>query len=188
MVQNDPAAWEEFVRRFQPTVSLAVLRTCRHWTNPPKELIEDLIQETLLKLSTNNAKILREFEPEHENSLANLVWTVTCNVVNDHFRKAMTHRRGGRSTHFPIDATAEILPRQEEFGPEQRVLLGEIQKHLRECLTGPHRERDENLFWLKHRQGYTAEQIAAIPSISLTCKGVESVLKRILDQLRDRLA
>jgi hypothetical protein len=43
----------------------------------------------------------------------------------------------------------------------------------------PDQERDRTIFWLRHRQGLTASEIAAIPSIGLTTEGVESVLLRL---------
>jgi RNA polymerase sigma-70 factor (ECF subfamily) len=45
-------------------------------------------------------------------------------------------------------------------------------------------ERDRALFWLYYRQGYTAEEIARLPSAGLTAKGVESALRRVTVWLR----
>ena len=44
--------------------------------------------------------------------------------------------------------------------------------------------RDRLIFWMYYRQGFTAKAIAAIPSISLTVKGVEGVIQRLTGQLR----
>jgi RNA polymerase sigma-70 factor (ECF subfamily) len=48
-------------------------------------------------------------------------------------------------------------------------------------------ERDRNLFWLYYLQGLTAEEIAELPGIGLTCKGVESALRRVTRCLRGEL-
>jgi RNA polymerase sigma-70 factor (ECF subfamily) len=45
-------------------------------------------------------------------------------------------------------------------------------------------ERDRVMFWLYYRQGYTAEEIARLPAIGLTAKGVESALRRVTVWLR----
>ena len=47
---GDAAAWEEFIRRFQPPIARVVLRVARRWGAFSPQLIDDLVQETYLKL------------------------------------------------------------------------------------------------------------------------------------------
>jgi hypothetical protein len=44
------------------------------------------------------------------------------------------------------------------------------------------------VFWLYYRAGCSAAEIAAVPGIDLTAKGVESLLLRMTRELRRRLA
>ena len=57
------------------------------------------------------------------------------------------------------------------------------------CALRPERWRSGTapLFWLYYRQGFTAEEIAALPAAGLSAKGVESALRRIAGWLRDRI-
>ena len=48
--------------------------------------------------------------------------------------------------------------------------------------------RDRTAFWLYYRQGFTAKEIAGMPAMNLTVKGVESLLFRLTAVLRARLA
>jgi DNA-directed RNA polymerase specialized sigma24 family protein len=49
-------------------------------------------------------------------------------------------------------------------------------------------ERDRTIFWLHYRQGLTATQIAAIPTLNLTVKGVESTLWRLKELVKHRMS
>ena len=48
-------------------------------------------------------------------------------------------------------------------------------------------ERDRTIFWLYYLQGLTAEEIAGLPTVELSAKGVESALRRITAWLRKEL-
>ena len=58
------------------------------------------------------------------------------------------------------------------------VLLSEIETRLRDA-SGIISPRDRAIFWLYYRHGFTAVEIAALPAVHLSHKGVESVLRRI---------
>src|ERR1700677_3947954 len=58
-----PLAWQEFIRRFNPLIAGVAIRTARRWGNFPLSLIDDLVQDTYLKLCADNYKLLRTFEP-----------------------------------------------------------------------------------------------------------------------------
>jgi RNA polymerase sigma-70 factor (ECF subfamily) len=62
-------AWAEFIRRFQVVIAAAVLRTARHWGEPLRPQLDDLIQDTYLKLCENDCRLLRSFQPRHEDSV-----------------------------------------------------------------------------------------------------------------------
>jgi len=49
-------------------------------------------------------------------------------------------------------------------------------------------QRDRTIFWLYYRQGLTAKEIGALPSIGLSLKGVESTLHRLTQLVREHLA
>ena len=55
---KDEAAWVEFIRRFHVVIAAAVLRTARGWGEPSRSQLDDLIQDTYLKLCENNSRLL----------------------------------------------------------------------------------------------------------------------------------
>ena len=83
---EDADAWRELVRRFHPIIAAAVLRTARRSCEPSRQLVDDLIQDTYLKLCNNRCRLLRSFHPEHSNSIYGFVKVMAANVVHDHFK------------------------------------------------------------------------------------------------------
>ena len=67
------------------------------------------------------------------------------------------------------------------------VIQSEIDDLLKRILTGPDRERDRTIFWLYFRQGMSTKEIASLPTLGLTAKGVASVLERVKRCIREQI-
>jgi hypothetical protein len=74
-------------------------------------------------------------------------------------------------------------PRNNRFGG----LFTEIDEHLKYCLTGADQERDHMIFWLYFRQGMSTKQIASLPTIGLSAKGVGSVIERLKHGIQEQI-
>jgi RNA polymerase sigma-70 factor (ECF subfamily) len=76
-------------------------------------------------------------------------------------------------------------------GSEERIAFGvflnEIDEYLRQCVDGPDQERDRTIFWLYFRQGMSTKEIASLPAIGLSTKGVGSVIERLKHSIRDQI-
>src|SRR5260221_3887112 len=83
---QDQAAWTEFVRRFQPLIAGVVTKCLFKRKRPKPDLIDDLVQETYLKLCANDFKALRNFTFRHDNAFFGFLKVVAANVVEDYFR------------------------------------------------------------------------------------------------------
>jgi RNA polymerase sigma-70 factor, ECF subfamily len=188
---RSPEAWEEFVRRFHRLIATVILRTAGRLGDASKQTVDDLLQETYLKLCADNFRILRTFQQQHPDAFTGYVKVLTANVVRDHFKSAHTQKRGA----------GQLEQIQEDFVPpaaddsagspqsiERAVLIQEITRHLDLCLAGPDHERNRRIFWLHYRAGLSARAIADLPGIRLTPKGVESILIRLTKDLRQRMA
>lgn len=183
------ADWEEFVRRFQPAIAQTVLRAASRLGDSTPATVTDLVQETYLKLCADNFRLLRTFRPTHPDSFVAFVRTVAANLVRDHFRALTAQRRGSGQTHsseitdqIPAAPTAE----GNHDTLQHAVLLREIDHHLRASLSGPDAARNHRVFWLYYRVGCSAAEIATLPGIDLSAKGVESLLLRMTRDLRQR--
>ena len=188
---RSPEAWQEFVRRFHRLIATVTLRTAARLGDASKQTVDDLIQETYLKLCADNFRILRTFEQQHPDAFTGYVKVLTANVVRDHFKSIHTQKRGA----------GQLAQIEEDFIPmaaddtagspqsiERAVLMQQVTRHLDLCLAGPDRDRNRRIFWLHYRAGLSARAIAGLPGIRLSPKGVESILLRLTKDLRQRMA
>ena len=188
---GDPAAWEEFVHRFHPVIATVALRTARDWGNTSTHLIDDLVQETFLKLCADNCRILRAFQSRHPGAIFGYLKVITANVVHDHF-KALNSRKRGENITSALAEDCDLSQRSgsatsEVESMERAILIGQIDASLRNLDVGPNAERDRRIFWLYYRVGLSASAIAAISGIGLTTKGVESTLLRLTKHVKQKL-
>jgi RNA polymerase sigma-70 factor (ECF subfamily) len=187
---KDEGAWTEFIERSQPVIAAAVLRTARHWGEPSRPQLDDLIQDTYLKLCDDDGRLLRTFQPRHDDSIFGFLRVVAVNVVHDHFKSALAAKRGATQTGAitePVEITTKAVGSDSFIAVSQRLQLEQIDRALRQVTAGKDQERKRVVFWLRHRHGLTASEIAAIRDIGLTTEGVESMLMRLAIMIRGHL-
>lgn len=184
---GDQAAWTEFVRRFQPLIAGVIIRVARRWGVLSSQVVDDLVQDTFLKLCADRDNFIRNFKPVHEDAVFGYIKVFTANLVHDHFKVAHSRKRGGGTTTDLLDGQDAPQPPSTSANVEHAILMKEIDACLRAVSVGPHSERDRKIFWLYYRVGLTADAIALLPGIALTTKGVESTLRRLARQVRERL-
>jgi RNA polymerase sigma-70 factor (ECF subfamily) len=190
-ISRSPQAWEEFVRRFHRLIATVILRTASRLGDSSKQTVDDLIQETYLKLCADNFRILRSFEQQHPDAFTGYVKVVTANVVRDHFKSAHTQKRGAGHLEQMDEDFVPMAGEDSAGSPksiERAVLIQEITRHLDICIAGPDQKRNSQIFWLHYRAGLSARAIAILPGIGLSTKGVESIILRITRELRERMA
>ena len=177
---QDEAAWIEFVRRFQPLIA-GVINRCVCRVAPNQALVDDLVQETYLKLCANDYKPLRDFNFRDEHGFFGFLKVVASRVVEDHFRGSRSQKRGsGREEEDIEEARMAVSFRQNSPQPaEVIILMGQIERCLAKLVSEPNFTRDHAIFWLYYRQGLTAKAISQLPDITLGTKGVESTLLRL---------
>ncbi len=185
---GDTGAWEEFVRRFRPVIAGTVMRTARGFGDCAPQLIDDLVQDTYLKICANRCRMLRDFQPEAPEAIFGLLKKVAFSVTQDYFRGGLAaKRRAGRET--ALDSHAENTFASPEGVPqvERKILIHQIDEHLTAGVEPATGKRDRQIFWLYYRHGMTTRAIAGIPGIGLTQKGVESAIQRMTNHVRTRL-
>ena len=180
--RGDAGAWEEFVRRTQPVIARACWGAAQAWGVRDATEIEDLVQETYTKLVVGDH--LRKFSPEHPEALYGFVKVMAGRVAHDHFKAQRTAKRGGAAAQIPLDE----LGAGTEGNLDANVLMAELQACVREVASPAEVSRDLLIFQLYYHLGLSAAAIAAIPSLELTVKGVESFLNRLTRAVRKKLA
>ena len=187
-----PEAWEEFVRRLQPTIAMVAVRIARQWGQGSPALVDDMVQETFLRLCADRGKVLREFEQRHPDALFGFIKVVTANIVRDHFKAQHSEKRGAGKEPNELDDTVSAVAKGAGTGSpesiEQEILLKEIDDCLVRHLEQTSLERDRMVFWFYFRHGMTAQAISTLPSIGLSTKGVESLILRLTRLIRSELA
>jgi len=165
--------WEEFWCRFPRVLALTVRRRVfRHIRWADRALVEDLIQEVLVKICKDDFKVLRNFEFRHANALRGFLKVMAANVVEDHFRK-------DKVVPVPIDPS---LPGPSNFPKdvERRDQLQKVEDCLQQLAGKPNFDRDYKAFWLHNRDGVTAQEIFQLSDFGFnSVKGVESALLRL---------
>ncbi|ABF43244.1 sigma-24, ECF subfamily [Candidatus Koribacter versatilis Ellin345] len=188
---GDAASWEEFVRQFHPVIAGVVLRTCRRWGCNSLTVVDDLVQETYLKICRERKIILGQFSAEHPNAFHGYLKVIASNLVHDYFRASHSKKRGSGLEGNSVEPVGEMTESKCESGGPQAihrtVLVGQIARALEQVTSGSDARRDQMVFWLYYRDGLTASSIATIPGIGMTTKGVESLLFRLTRGIRDRL-
>jgi RNA polymerase sigma-70 factor (ECF subfamily) len=178
---QDPDAWTELVRRTQPLIAGVVYRCVFRRIGPKLDLVDDLVQDTYLKLCANNFKALRNFNFQHDNAFFGFLKVVAANVVEDYFRKKMSQKDGsGREEKDIEEVRIPVSFRPNSLQPtEMAILMEQIDRCLAKLASEPNFVRDYTIFRLYYRQGLTAKAISQLPNIKLGTKGVESTLLRL---------
>lgn len=172
-------AWTGFVRLFQPLIASVILRMVRNNGDMSSATADDLIQETYLRLCRDNCKALREFKHRHEHAIFGFIKVVAGSVALDYIRARNAEKRLAESRVEKDDALEAVAdPGVDIHGSVQ---IGEISTLLDRIAQN---ERDRTIFWLYYQQGYTARDIANIPGINLSPKGVESSILRLTKAIR----
>jgi DNA-directed RNA polymerase specialized sigma24 family protein len=179
---NNAPAWEEFVCLFQPVIASTIIKAVRSSATYSPERIDDLIQETYLRIwATGTLNKFRSAEPK---SIFGLVQAVAYSVALDDCRREGAIKRGGRIRFLPLDMVGPLSDAGDSVATECNLLFGEIESILAEIAPFP---RDRMVFLLHYRHGMSAKDIAGLSTITLGKKGVESLINRILHELRRRV-
>lgn len=180
---RDHEAWEEFVSRVDKPIALTAMRTASLWVERSLSVVEDLRQDTYMKLCKDDCRRLRDFAIQHpdDDAILRYIKKTAANATHDYFRR------------YPLVSTIDIDPETEQKADrsqertEYRVFLKEIDGHLKHCLTGADQKRDRMIFWLYFLQGMSRKEIASLPTIGLTDDGVGSVIERLKRCIRERI-
>ena len=148
LASGDESAWAEFIRRFQPLIAGVVLRVCRKWGEDAPQTVDDLIQETYLKLCADQAR-LRTFESAHPDAIYGYLKVFTANLVHDHFKAVSSQKRGRNVTSTLRDDlnTQESRRHSEVEVIERSILISQIDTALSAPETGTNSQRDRRIFW-----------------------------------------
>jgi DNA-directed RNA polymerase specialized sigma24 family protein len=188
---TDGAAWEEFVARFQRSISLSIARTACKWGKDPAQFVDDLLQEVYCKLWADKCRLLLQFAQQHsDEAVMGYIRTIAINAAHDYFKSLHSQKHGAGETdqlHEEFDPPAQGGGFGGADAMDRRVFLQQVHEQLQNCAAGSNQERDCLIFWFYYLQGMSAKAIAALATIKLTAKGVEAVIFRLTRCVREHL-
>jgi RNA polymerase sigma-70 factor, ECF subfamily len=174
-------AWTRLIGRLQPLVAGAVYRVAARHGAAAIEEIDDIVQDVFLKLGAQGANVLSRVPRETDATAIAYLKVVAINAARDHFGIQYSIKRGGKNLVGASSKIEELALVLEREPAEQSILFSQIDAVLEAG------QRDRTVFWLYFRQGFTAKEISAIPSLGLSAKGVESLIHRMTAGVRTAL-
>ena len=188
---DDEGAWAEFIRRFQPLIAKIVGRTARRqYPHTAQHQVDDLVQETYLKLCADDCRLLRQFQSRYRDSIYGFLKVVAASVVLDHFKSERAQKRDTGHTEALSEQAPPDRPSTgngSRLSMEDQVALRQIDDIVSKLYTGRILVRNRAIFWLHHRDGMTAQAIASITWIDLNTKGVETLLRRMTHMIQSHI-
>jgi RNA polymerase sigma-70 factor, ECF subfamily len=178
-------AWEEFMRRYHSLILAAATRVSSQWGSGASDQIDDVVQEIYLGLCANQARILTSFEEDRPEAIYGYLKVVATNLARDVFRKRSAAKRGEHLT-ARFEESSEVPAPNNDL--ERRLTLAKVDEVLLSQTQTENGKRDRIIFRMYYLYGMTAQEIAELPGIGLTAKGVEGVLHRITKVIRQTFA
>ncbi len=188
---DDDQYWDEFVSRFNPTLTHSVFQAYRQFSGelePPFGTISELLQEIYLKILKNRCSILRRFRGDTEIEAEVYLMHIATSVTIDRLRWQNSLKRYVQLE--PLEDSRilrEILIRQGNILSPYTDELAELDliKILRRTFTGKNSGRDILIFLLHYREGFTPQEIAMTNVCNLKPSSIASILDRMRDRIRD---
>lgn len=202
----DEVAWQEFVRRYDHTIRLSVVKTFHRKAREeadrkpqfPEDLVEDLVQAVYMRLIEDHNRAIERFEGEYANSIFQYLSMISINVVRDYFREMRAQKRPKVS--YSLDELLETsgdgalsdeahsrLDGQPMGYGTESFTLEEIEQALNRVISGKNRDRDILIFKLRYGEGLTLEEITKAMGLDISAISVGSILNRIIRRLRQML-
>jgi RNA polymerase sigma factor (sigma-70 family) len=175
-LESGGEVWTAFIDRIQGPVAGKIIRTLGKLADPAT--VDDLVQETWLKLFRDNAAALRRIRDEHQNTIYDYVTTAARRTALDYISQ--------RGPDIPLDELVEP-PNSRWQEVDKTIRRNEVDHRLRKLSAEPQFERDYLIFWRYYEQGYSAREISEISGINLSVKGVEAVIWRLTNYVRGSL-
>jgi RNA polymerase sigma-70 factor (ECF subfamily) len=189
LASSSEQAWAEFLRRFHPLIMRVVVRVARRWGETRTQLLDELVQETYLKICQNRASLMHGFQSVREDAVFAYIKVFTANLVQDYFKSRNAKKRDGELRSETLESvecsSARVRPVVQLI--ERDLLVRQIETCLASLDLGANGDRDREIFWLYYRCGLPAREIASIETMGLSTKGVESTIGRITRELRTML-
>jgi len=196
--------WLEFFKRFDRYIKLCVLRAYRLLAVSNfrkdiilKEEIRDLVQEVYMKLFKNGRKLIKNFEPEYDDSIYAYLSLTCTSVVKDHFKKFSRLKRKEPTQFkdtknvFALEAKSidKMMSSFEVSNPEDQVIVKDLLEKIKHYYNTFHakknNERRKLIFQLYFLEGLSINDIACIKGLNISLNNVNTIIWRMKKEIRN---
>lgn len=184
---DDAEPWDALINMFTPVVSITIRRVLQPGGMYTPEVHEELVQGFFLKVwgKPGDHAFLKQMDTGPESHPFAYFQKAARHYALDYVKAQRAKRRGAGQSMENVDEVHAAMPARS-FGSasnmEWQVLVGEITNCFR--LAGLN-DLQIAIFWLYYGPaGLTADQISKLSWVKLSVKGVESLLHRMIRDLR----
>lgn len=193
---NNALAWNEFHHRFDDRIRAMVMRYCSLKHLPGWELIDDLTNDTYLRLVKDGCKALREFRCDHENAFYTFLVFAARTAVDLYHKNRSALRRRHQKRSLDDEASQEesglrlidILANPYAPAPDEKLMLEslrqEVEMILEEVIGGHEKGRDKKIFLLHVYDDLTAQEISE--QVSLSTQRIRNIITDIKKRLKTK--
>ena len=159
LIENEPAAWQEFGRAYERVIAAAIARVTRGFRDLRGDDTRDIRSALLCSLLANDRAKLRSFDPARGCRLASYIAMLATNAAYDHLRRL--RRQAPLTT---LDAALDVV--EEDANPFEHAATREHHNLIAELLANlTEREREfASLFLI---EGLTPSELATRLGISV---------------------
>lgn len=182
-IERETAAWKELIALHRERILRVFQRTIG---DADPAMIHDLEQELWARLLANDCEVLRGLQGKLETGLGAFLATAALNLARD-YRRRLNVRRVVQSGDLE-----ELVPFEPAPGERQDVAY-EKEEHRRMLwetvdaqAKGANADRDRMIFRAHFMDGLSPSEVAAM-GVGLSAKGVETVLYRMVQRIRQAL-
>jgi len=177
---GDAELWEELIAKLQPIFARAIYRIAATWGTVISDEIDDVVQETFLKLGAGRQDAILRANLTSEAATTAYLKVMAANTARDYYKAKYSGKRGLELLSAGVQL--EEIASSNGLDTDREILLSQIDSALEAD------ERDRTVFWLYYRQGLTAREISLIPAFRLSVKGVESLIYRLTSTVKNAIA
>lgn len=191
--------WREFQNRFGKKILFYIYGEFHKISGEKSltefhEIIKDLRQDVYIKLLKNDSQALKNFNGKNETSFLAYLHVIAKNVVVNYvntisYQKSVSiskikHRSDSEDSEmFPFQPVS--MDTVDEL--EKSIFKNFILEKIKTCFHSKNFERDILLFKLFYFKGFTSREIAKDTNFKLSASGIETVVNRIVQRLRENL-
>ncbi len=189
---DNPIVWSAFLDRYSAKIKIFIRRTLRQNNSGFADGLQesDFFQNVVVKLVSNDFVVIKRFTGRSEEEFFAYLAVITRCVVTDCLRRQGAQKRPYNPSSLKEADSDDIAYPAEPFDPriDRGILAQEVlDLSLRAIknLSGGAAKRDQLIFELHYLHDLSAAQVAQCHGVGLSKAGVEKVLDRLKNVVRD---